>query len=276
MGMISHLLFRLPYHHNAPIARSQDLNGGRVEARKRLGGNDLFRRSDRNLPVCDIHHAIDGRQDRIDIMRHEQHRRSSIPADLPDHARHTLLVTQIQALHGFVQRQNPWLRHERLCNEQPLLLPTGKLTNGPIGIRSRPDQIDGLLHAAGGLARTAWLEKRKGQTPVPPIQPEPHHTTPTDAYIGLKMAPLWYVTDGGIAPPSRMTQHGDRPTSERDQPEDRFEQRGLARPIGAEDGEELSRLHSKLHLLPDSPPAQGNRCALHLNDWSKGIRGERC
>ncbi len=70
----------------------------------------------------------------IDIMGHEQHRRPCLLADLPDHACHTLLVAQVQAIQGFVQCQDAWPRHQRLRDEQALLLPTGKLPNGSIGI----------------------------------------------------------------------------------------------------------------------------------------------
>ena len=90
--MVAYLLFRLPHHHDAPIACPEHLDGGGVEAGERLGGDDLFWCSDLDLPVGDVHHAVDWRQEGIDIMGHEQHRRPCFLADLPDHARHTLLV----------------------------------------------------------------------------------------------------------------------------------------------------------------------------------------
>ena len=52
--------------------------------------------------------------------------------------------------------------------------------------------------------------------------------------------------------------------------QDGLEQGGLARPIGAENGEELPWLDGQPHLLPDGAPAQGDGCVLHLDDRRKG------
>ena len=160
-------------------------------------------------------------------------------------------------------------------DEQSLLFPAREFANGPVGIRSCANQIDGFLNAAVSIPLLAALEERQGQAPVPSIQPEPHYAAPADMHLGLKMAPLWYIADSGVAPPRWMAQHGDRPTRERDQPEDRFEQGGLAGTIGAEDGQELPRLDRKLHLLPDGAPAEGDGYVLHLDDRGKTGRGRR-
>ena len=160
-------------------------------------------------------------------------------------------------------------------DEQSLLLPSGEFPNGPVSIRFCANQIDGFLDTAASIPLLAALEKRQGQAPVPSIQPEPHYAAPADTYLSLKMAPLWHITYSGVAPARWMAQHGDRPARERDQPEDRFEQCGLACTIRAEDGEELPRLDRKLYLLPDGAPAQGDGCVLHLDDRGKTGRGRR-
>src|SRR5712691_3115368 len=113
------------------------------------------------------------------------------------------------------------------------------------------------------MASLTALEEGQGQAPVPPVQPEPHHAAPANTHIGLKMAPLWHVADGSVAPPRRVAQRRDRPMGERDQPEDRLEQSRLACSIGAEDGEKLPRLDRKPYLLPDGAAAQSDGRVLH-------------
>src|SRR5579863_8346526 len=160
MGMVAHLLFRLPYHHDAPVARPEYFDGCSVEARKRLGGNHLFWCSDGDLALRNIDHAIDSGQDGIDIMGYQQYRCPRFAADLLDDARHSLLVAQVEAIQRFVQRQDARARYERLGNEQALLLAARKFPDGPVSIGFCAYEIDGLLDAASGLARLATLEER--------------------------------------------------------------------------------------------------------------------
>src|SRR5690349_19963119 len=103
----------------------------------------------------DIYHAINSRQDGIDIVSHEQHSRSRLPADLSNHASHSLLVPQIQAIQRFVQSQNPWARHQRSSDQQALLLATREFPNGAISIRGSPNQIDGILNNSRSLLSLA-------------------------------------------------------------------------------------------------------------------------
>src|SRR5579872_530127 len=89
------------HHHDAAV-EPQHLDGRVVEPREHFGGDHLLGPPERGAAVPQIEHAIHESQQRIELVRGEQHgdaERALYPLDQLDHR---LLITGVEAHQGLV------------------------------------------------------------------------------------------------------------------------------------------------------------------------------
>ena len=94
-------------------------------------------------------------EDRVDVVRHDQHRHLALAADALDEARDGLLVVQVEAVQRLVQEQDAGAGDQRLRDQQPLLLTARQLAQRPAGVRAGAHQLDHVVHPLPPVAAPA-------------------------------------------------------------------------------------------------------------------------
>jgi hypothetical protein len=113
--------------------------------RENLGRHHFGRRPDPEFAVHQIEHSIDQRQDRIDLVRHEQHCGVMAAPTLVDQRRDQVLVGEVEAEQRLVAQQDPRVADQSLRDPQSLLLTAGHGTDGSVGKRLGADLCDGVV-----------------------------------------------------------------------------------------------------------------------------------
>ena len=110
------------------------------------------------------------------------------------------------------------------------------------------------------------LRRRRLGSPGPhrlPHQPEPHEVAATQRNTDVRQPLLRHVPDVTVATPQRLPQKGRFTGRQTELAQDRTQQTGLSRTIGAQHRDELTRLHVQIQIAPQHSPAQGERRAAH-------------
>src|SRR5260370_1007540 len=116
--------FRLETHdEHVAVIVVEHLDRRVVEPAQLFGGDDLGRLADGESAMRDVEHAIDDRQQGVDVVRDEQHGEPVRPRQLRDQLGNDDLVAQVEAGQRLVEEQHLPLAGERLGQEQPLLPP---------------------------------------------------------------------------------------------------------------------------------------------------------
>ena len=208
-------------------------------------------------------------------MGDQQHGDALSPADLSHQRGHDRLVGQVEAVERLVQQQQLRPAHERLGDQQPLLLAAGELADRTVGVRPRADQLDHLLdplpRRPSPRAGRAPAEPQR-QPPAVAVEPEPHHIAPAQPRAGVERAPLRQIADSRVLLPRGAPQHAHLARGQRQRAEHRLQQRRLARAVRAEHRDELAVSHGDVHPAPDRPASQPHRrvAQLHRGGDEKG------
>ena len=155
-------------HHDEPaVGGAEHLDGRVVEGGEGRRGDDLSRRARHRAAPGDVDDPVEVGQDRVHVVGHQQDGDALVAADLRDERGHGCLVRQVQAVERLVEDQQPRPAHQRLGDEQPLLLTAGYLADGPAGEGGGADELDHLVAPAGrpgaGSARSDF--RRVAGTP---------------------------------------------------------------------------------------------------------------
>ncbi len=164
---------------------------------------------------------------------------------------------QIQTVQRLVEQQQPGPAGERLGDQQPLLLPAGQPPDRLVGVAGGADQLDQLGDPPLGCP--AATSPGQGQAPPVAVQTESDHVQPADPDRRVEAATLRQVPDLGPGLPGRSAQHHRPSRGQRQQPERRLEQGGLAHTVGAEDRDELPGGRLDVDPAPDHPPVEPDR-----------------
>src|SRR5262252_4055956 len=236
-------------HHEDAAVQTDHLDVGSVESAQHRAGDHLVDPAERRMGAAEIEHAVERAQQRIDLVRAEQHRQAQRAADISHHVDHRLLMVRIEADERLVEQEELRLADQRLRNQEPLALAAGELGNGMSGQVLRADQVQRALHVLA-LRRAA-----PGQAPAMPAGDAGDEVPSSDPRMQQRRAHLRHVSDRRTAAPDRRVEHADRARARPDEAEDRAHQRRLARSIGAEHADELAALDREAHVRQDRPAA---------------------
>ena len=207
------------------------------------------------MAARDVDHAVDEGKDRVDVVGDEQHRDALALADAADELGDGLLVVEVEAVQRLVEHQHAGPADQGLGEEDALLLAPGQLADRAVLVGRRADELDDLGDAPL-LGR-----RRKRQSPPGAVEAEPDQVDGADPQVGVEPAALRQVADVGVAPPHRVAEDRDRAVAERDQAQQGFEERRLARAVGTEDGDELALLDLEVDAAPDHATPKSHRGA---------------
>src|SRR6266516_2961919 len=260
---------RLADHHQPAVRGGQHLDRGAVQAGQRRRVDHLGRGTRHRAALAEVDDPVQVAQDRVDVVGDDHHRDRLAPADLADQRGDGGLVGQVEAVQRLVQQEQPGPPGQCLGDQQALLLATGELPDRAVRVAAGADQLDQLAYPGGG---GAGAPARQRQAPPVPVQPEAYHVESAYPQRGVEAAALRQVADLVAGAAGRAAEQPDRTVRQRYQPEDRLEQRGLAHPIGPEDGHELARTDGGVYPGPDGPPAEHDHGVAYL-DQRGGCRG---
>ena len=189
----------------------------------------------------------------------DQQHRGALVHEPAEQLGERLLVLVVDAGCRLVHDEQVGVARERPCDERPLLLAAGQLGERGAQAVGEADAGDGADDGVViGLAGEA--DER------PAREPTAHDDLldrGRDAGDGARV--LWYVSQPTPVAElrQRRAEQLDLPLVERDQSDRRPHQGRLARPVGAEQCDDLALGHLEVDPAEDRPPVEGHRSAVH-------------
>src|SRR2546421_8813254 len=252
--------FRLSDHDEPAVGGVQDLDRCAVEAAERLARDHLFGRALDRATAGQIDDAVEVADDRIDVVRDEQHGDPLVFADATHEGGDRGLVGQVEAVERLVEQQEIRSADERLRDQEPLLLAAGELADRLPRISSSADELD-HLGDTGCVSLATWAA-REWNTPAGSVQSELNHVDAADPGAGVEAVSLRQVADPAPQVAGRPTQPRRRSDGQRQQPEDRLDQRRLTGTVRPEDRDEVGLGDAYRDIAPDHPAAEAHRGAV--------------
>src|SRR5579872_1211960 len=219
------------------VGCAQDLDRHAVQRGERLRRDHVLGPAFHRGAAGDVDDAVEVGDDRVDVVRDEQDRDVLLLADAAHERGDADLVREVEAVERLVEEQELRPAHERLRDEQPLLLSTGELADRPRRIVLGADEFDHLGDARGGRAAAPAGER---DAPAGAVEAEPDDVDAADARRLVEGPSLRQVADAVVRVAGRLAEDRRVPRGERLLPEDRADERGLARAVRAEDRDELA------------------------------------
>src|SRR5450759_1620207 len=233
-------------HEHSPAAVFEHLNRGRVDPRERFGGDDLLRRSHRDVALGDVEDVVDVGEKRVDVVRDEQDRELTRALEISDQLDDQALVSNVELRERLVHEQEARVADQCLREKKPLLLASRQLPDRAVRVRLGVHRADRRVRRGGG-GRT-----EKSHPPAVAVHAEADEVTPADRKFRIERGPLRDVTDQRVATAGLLAQHLELAIGGGQQPEDRPDQRRLAAAVGSKDCRERSRCDGKVGMRPYS------------------------
>src|SRR5579862_4992445 len=178
-------------HDDAPaVAAEQHLDRRGVQPAERLRGDHLLGRAGDRGAAGEVHDAVEVAEDRVHVVRDEEHGDVLLPADPLDERRDGHLIREVEAVERLVEHEEPRPPHERLRDQQTLLLAAGERADRPSRIALRANELGHLVHAPAALVGP---EPRQRYAPACAVEAETHDVDAADAARGIPAAPLRQV-----------------------------------------------------------------------------------
>src|SRR4029077_13625256 len=117
-------------HDENSTLKMHHIDVGAVKPRQDGRGDHFIDRSDGRLPVAEIKHAVDGADERVDLMSAEKHGELELAIELRNEADDSFLMIEVEAEQGLVEKQQARLAEKRLSEQEPLALAARKLDEG--------------------------------------------------------------------------------------------------------------------------------------------------
>src|SRR2546430_13440580 len=117
------------------VGGMEDLDRCAVEAAERLARDLLFGSALDRAAAGEVDDAVEVADDRVDVVRDEQHGDLLLFADAAHERGDRGLVRQVEAVERLVEQQQPRPPDQRLGDQQALLLAAGELADRPAGIK---------------------------------------------------------------------------------------------------------------------------------------------
>src|SRR5438876_3197600 len=195
----------LPDDDEPSVGGVQHLDRRSVEPAERLARDHLFRASFDGGAAGDVDDAVEVAEDRVDVVGDQQDGHVLLAADAAHERRDGGLIGEVEAVERLVEQEQSGLPHERLGDQQPLLLPSGELADRLPCVRARVDELDHLGDPCGlsGSARQAG----DGDAPAGSVESELDDVDTADAGAGVEVPALRQVADPFVGRPRRPSEH---------------------------------------------------------------------
>ena len=234
--------------HDQPVAHAQHVDLCAVELRQHRRGHHLVRPPDPEAAVHQVQHPVHQRQDRVDLVGDEHDGGAGRPPPLVDQRGDAGLVGQVEREQRLVAQQHGRVADQRLGHPQPLLLAAGEAPDRRVRVARAADRGQRRVHPGPAHPAPAEADAR----PVP-VQAEPDEVAPAQRQVRVQRLLLRDVADVRAAPPRFPAGDPHLARGQRLEPEQHAHQRGLARPVGAEDRDELAGLDVEVEAAPERP-----------------------
>src|SRR5256714_11261410 len=232
---------------------ADDVDVRSVQVRHPFGPKHLVGRAGDAASIHDEEHLVDDMQARVDAVREEEDGAGAPVAPAGDEVRDRPLIAEVEVRERLVAQQDPRIPHERLGDAKPLLLAARQPADRSVGVGLRFDlrerAIDARVRRAIG----------PGDTPPMPVDPEADEVATAEGKLGIKARVLRHVSDPRVAAAGRAALHLDAPGGRADKPEDRSEERRLARAVRPEDRDKGARSDVERQVAPDRAGAVAQR-----------------
>src|SRR5581483_2908689 len=253
---------RLADDDEPPVGRLQDLDGDAVQRRQDLARDHRLRRAFDRGAAGEVDDSVQGRDDRVDVVRDEQDGDVLLPADPAHELRDSGLVREVEAVERLVEEQELRPTDECLCDEQALLLAARELADRLARVGGRADELD---HLVGALRAGAAACAGQRQAPARAVQPEAHEVEAADPRRLGEAPALWELADAVVRITRLPPEDRGAAGRERLHAEDRPDERRLAGAVRPEHGDELPALDRDRHVAPDDVSADAGLCVLELD-----------
>jgi hypothetical protein len=240
-----------------------------VQVAEHVGADHLFRRPGGGPAAGQVDEAVHDRQQRVHIVRRDQHRDLLLLSHLAEQADHVLLAADVQVGQRLVEQQQPGAADQRVRDHYPLLLAAGQIADPGVGEPLRADRGQHLVHQLAPPGRG------QRQAEPLPIQAQPDQVTGAQRHVRVERYLLRHVADQPGPPGPGLAGHPDGAAGRRLQPEDHLEQGGLARPVGADQPGELALAHGEADVLQDLAAAQPDVQVVDAEHLGRAGHGRR-
>ena len=231
-----------------------------VQPGEALRGDHLVGRAGGGVASCDVHDPVHDAEQRVHVVRGEQHGDLLLAGQLAEHRDDLLLAAQVEVGERLVEQQQLGPGDQRVRDEHALLLAAGQLAHPGIGVPGRADVAEGPLDKFPALPR------REGEAEPVPVKAERHHVAGAQRHVGVDDQLLRHVADAALVLVVQRLAVDEHPAARRlEQAEDDAQQRGLARAVRADDPGEVAltkrERHVAEHLAAAEPHARRRRVA---------------
>src|ERR1700722_15190298 len=114
-------------HDEDAAVHMHHLDFGTIETRQHRSADDIVHGAQRGMAGAEVKHTIKRAEQRVDLMRAEQHRNAEFLLQRPGQLDHRALMMRIEADQRFIQQQQARAAQQGLRQQQTLPLAAGGL-----------------------------------------------------------------------------------------------------------------------------------------------------
>jgi hypothetical protein len=235
------------------------LDGYSIEPRQNGPGNHLLYRAQGSVPLAEIQHPVETPEQRIELVRAEQHRQAQFLLQ-PAHQLHNAsLMAHIEANQRLIQQQQARLAKQGLREQQPLSFAAGDFAERTPGQIARIDQIERLVHLLPPR------NPKPRQSPAMAMPRAGDEVPAAQSDVARPDSLLRHIPDSRVAAPDRHAQHADCAPARRNETEQGPQQGRLPRAVRAEHAHELAAVNRKRDVREHRTLAIGEGHALKFD-----------
>ena len=222
------------------------------------------------LAVRDVHDPVHHGEQRVHVVRRQEHRDLVLAGQLAEHGDDLLLAAQVEVGKRLVEQEQLRPGDQRVRDQHPLLLTAGQLADPGVGVPVGADIGERRIDQFPALPR------REAESEPVPVKAKRHHVAGAQRHVLVDDELLRHVADGGpVLVVQCLTVQGltvdEHPPARRlDQAEDDPEQRGLARAVRADDPGEVALLERERDVAEHLAAAEAHADAVKRQQWHGG------
>ena len=230
-----------------------------VQPGEHLGLDDVVGGSDRYLAASHVDDRVHHLQQRVHVVRGQQHGDVLVPAQLREQSDDAPRARDVQVRQRLVEQQQPRLADQRVRDHHALLLAAGQLADPRVLVAERADGLEHRLGPSGPLLEPAGQRDAEAGA----VDAQRHHVLSAERDVLVDRELLRHITD--VRAPGHHALGGGQQT------QDDAEQRGLARAVRPDQAGELTRPDGQRNVA-EYLPALGRRAEAQA-DVVKGDQG---
>ena len=211
-------------------------------------------------PFGQVKHTVHVRQDRVDLVRHEDDCAAALHGLAVNHFADRLLVIQVKRQQGLVAQQDPRVAGQCLGGAQALLLASGEIGYRAVGVAAGANELQQFVDL---VAHSPAAHADPG---LGAIHPQRHQVAGAQRNVVPEGALLRNQADGSRSPAHRFPRDRDAAVIQRGGAEHRVDEAGLARAVGPQNCKELPRRDGQVELFPEHARAVGKARVFESDD----------